>query len=74
MRDVILYTTGCAKCRVLEAKLKLAQIDYTMCDDEQTIVELGHSEAPLLSVDGEIMQFVDAVKWVNGVIAVEHKH
>lgn len=64
--SVTLYTTHCPKCEVLKKKLDEAQVDYTMCDDSDVMIEKGFLSAPILEVDGEEMQFKDAVDWVNG--------
>lgn len=62
---VILYSTGCPKCNVLEKKLKAKDIDFVVVEGEQEIAEKGFSEAPLLEVDGVIKTFPEAVQWVN---------
>ena len=62
---VILYSTGCPKCNVLEKKLKAKDIDFGVVEGEQAIAEKGFSEAPLLEVDGVVKTFPEAVQWVN---------
>lgn len=63
---IILYSTGCPKCNVLEKKLKAKDIDFVVVEGEQAIAEKGFSEAPLLEVDGVIKTFPEAVQWING--------
>ena len=63
---VILYSTHCPKCRVLETKLKQKNIEYEECNDIEEMLKLGIQEAPQLEVDGKLMTFGEAVKWVNG--------
>lgn len=62
---VILYTTGCPRCHVLETKLKQKNIEYAECNDVEEMERKGISSVPCLSVDGEILDFGSAVKWVN---------
>ena len=62
---VILYSTGCPKCNVLHTKLDNKNIKYELIDDIDIMVEKGFQQAPVLEVDGEIMDFGTAVKWVN---------
>ena len=62
---IILYSTGCPKCNVLEKKLKAKGIDFVVVEGEQAISEKGFSEAPLLEVDGVVKTFPEAVQWVN---------
>ena len=64
--NVILYTTECPKCKVLEAKLQLKDIEYERVDDIDIMNKKGFMEAPMLEVDGQVMNFVDANTWING--------
>lgn len=63
--NVVLYSTGCPKCRVLESKLEDADIDYTVVNDIKEIEKLGVLSVPILQVDGKIMQFKEANNWLN---------
>jgi len=62
---VILYTTGCPKCNVLEAKLDSAGVAYTKETDVSQLIKKGFVTAPVLEVNGELMEFKLAVDWVN---------
>lgn len=62
---VKLYTTGCPKCRVLEEKLDGKKIDYVEETSQVNMRARGITKVPVLEVDGEMMEFYDAVKWVN---------
>lgn len=64
--NVVLYTTNCPKCKVLETKLKQKEISFETVADLNAMEALGFMEAPILEVDGEAMNFADAVAWVNG--------
>lgn len=64
--DVILYSTGCPKCRVLEAKLTEAGIPFTENHSVDEMLAMGLTEAPVLSVDGQILGFMAAVRWIDG--------
>lgn len=63
--SVIFYTTGCPKCAILKKKLDTAHIPYTENRDVDEMQALGMTEAPALSVGGELMSFSDSVRWVN---------
>ena len=63
--DVILYTTKCPKCNVLEAKLKNKNISYLAVSDIEIMKEKGFMQAPVLEVDGVTMDFVIANNWIN---------
>ena len=66
--DVILYSTDCPKCKVIKKKLDNANINYCIINDIDKMTELGINEVPVVSVNGEMMNFVDANKWINNVM------
>ena len=63
--QVILYTTHCPKCVVLEKKLTQKNIEYDVVTDKKEIMNKGYLTAPLLEVDGKTMEFKEANDWVN---------
>lgn len=63
--SIILYSTGCPKCNVLEAKLNSKSIKYEVCRDIEVMQSKGMMTAPNLEVDGELMDFSAAIKWVR---------
>lgn len=67
LESVILYTIDCPKCRVLESKLRDKQIVYATVSDVETLKEKGFDLFPKLEVNGKVMDFKQAVDWVNGV-------
>lgn len=62
---ITLYTTGCPRCMVLEKKLAEKGIIYSKVSDENKIIELGIMTVPLMSVDGNLMEFGEAIDWIN---------
>lgn len=65
MSEIILYTTDCPKCKVLEQKLKLKNISVTKNYSLEDMISLGFKQAPMLKVDSEFMDFSQAIAWVN---------
>ena len=63
--EIILYSTHCPRCTVLEAKLKQKNIEYQEINNVDEMLKLGIQEVPQLKVDGKLMTFSEAVKWVN---------
>lgn len=61
----ILYSTNCPKCKVLETKLKSKNIEFEICNDIDLMLSKGIQQAPYLEVDNELMDFSNAIKWVN---------
>lgn len=60
-----LYSTHCPQCNTLETKLQRAGIDYEICDDRDIMLQRGFKAAPMLETDEGIMNFSQAIKWVN---------
>lgn len=67
MMRVTLYTTHCPKCRVIEKKLAQARVEYIEVSDVQEMTKLGFRSAPMLDVDGKIMDFMDANRWLKNL-------
>ena len=63
--EVVLYSTGCPKCKVLEKKLTQKGIDFTIDLDINKLIEMGFKSAPILEVDGQFMKFAEANKYLN---------
>lgn len=62
---IVLYTTHCPKCRVLESKLDNKNIEYNICEDINIIQNKDITALPALEINNEILNFKDAVNWVN---------
>lgn len=67
MDSVVLYTIDCPKCKVLETKLNSKNIPYEVFKDKDKMIEKGLSTMPVLEVDGQLLDFGQAVKWINEV-------
>lgn len=63
--SIVLYTTHCPKCSVLEKKLVNKNIDYVENTDTELMLSKGFSEVPILEVDGVSMNFKEANEWIN---------
>lgn len=63
--EVILYSTNCPKCFVLEKKLNEKNIQHKTITDADIMIKRGFTTAPMLEVDEELMDFGKAVNWVN---------
>lgn len=60
--NVILYSTHCPQCNVLEKKLNDKNIKYSFSEDFDKVIELGYTAAPVLQVDDTFYNFSQAVK------------
>lgn len=62
---VMLYSTGCPKCKVLEKKLNMKKIEYQKNNSVMEMIALGFTQAPILQVDETFMNFAEAIAWIN---------
>jgi glutaredoxin-related protein len=62
---VTLYSTHCPRCRVLETKLTQKNIEFNVVTDVNKMESLGIQSVPILEVDDKLLNFTDAVDWVN---------
>lgn len=60
-----LYSTNCPKCRILETKLRQQNIEFEISTNIDEIIQKGFQAAPVLEVDGELMDYGKAIQWVN---------
>lgn len=71
MKNIILYSTNCPKCKVIVKKLKQKGIDFTEIDcraDETYIPMLsgkGFTGMPILQVGEDFLDFSKANKWIG---------
>lgn len=63
--NVVLYSTGCPKCKILEKKMGEKGIVYETVDDVELMEEKGFMTLPMLEVDGAVMDFGEGFKWVS---------
>lgn len=64
---IVLYTTHCPQCQILEKKLQAKEVNYSVCEDIDTMLARGFRSAPNLEVDGKIFNFAEAIAWVNSL-------
>ena len=62
---ITLHTTNCPKCKVLETKLMEKKVPYIINENVYSMLELGIRNAPVLEVEDQLLDFAEAVKWVN---------
>ena len=65
--SVILYSTGCPKCKVLKSKLDSKGIKYDVVDDVDEMLRLGMTTVPCLGVDGKVLNFKESVDYINSL-------
>jgi len=63
---IVLYSTGCPKCKILEKKLGEKNMVYEKVTDTDVMIKRGFQSVPMLEVDENTMEFGDAVRWIGG--------
>lgn len=65
-KQIILYTQpGCPKCEVLRKKLSQKEISFNECSSVDEMLKLNIKATPVLGVNGILLGFSSAVKWIN---------
>lgn len=63
---VTLYSApGCPCCSHLRACLDAQGISYEDVCDTQAMLDLGYTHAPMLDVDGGILNYQAALQWLR---------
>lgn len=62
--NIILYSTNCPKCRVLEKKLEEKGITHEIVSDVDVMIKKGFMTLPMLEVNGDVMNFAEANNWI----------
>ena len=62
---ITLYSTHCPRCIILERKLKEKNIEHIEINDIDEMIRLGLTYAPALKIDDKMMEFNEAIQWVN---------
>ena len=65
MDNIILYSNNCPRCKILKKKLNDNKINYEIIDDVDTMIDKGLSTVPVLEINGRMLDFKEAVEWVN---------
>jgi arsenate reductase-like glutaredoxin family protein len=66
-----LYSTNCAKCKVIETKLKQANVAFSVITDVDEVTAVGKAHgitsAPILQVEDKYYDFSAAVKYLKEI-------
>lgn len=62
---VIVYSSGCPKCKILKSKMDDKNIDFKLIEDVEVMKSKGFEHAPMLEVNEKIYDFNQAIKFVN---------
>ena len=63
-KPIVLYSTGCVRCKTLAQMLDKANIDYIVNNTIDEMHVKGISSVPVLEVDGEMYGYEEAKNWI----------
>lgn len=63
--NIVLYSTHCPRCTVLEKKLEAKGIKFEIETSVDDMLALGITQVPMLRVDDKLLNFAEANTWVN---------
>lgn len=64
---IVLYSTGCPRCKTLKMLLDKTGETYTVIDSVEEMLKLGIKTAPALEVNGKIYEYTEAVSYVKSI-------
>ena len=63
--SVVLYSSGCPMCKVLETKLNQKNIKFEISDNLDYLVEQGVQTLPQLGINNSLIDFKNSCNLVN---------
>ena len=66
-KEIILYSNGCPKCKILKSKLDEKNIEYEVCSDIEVMNSKGFMSMPMLEVNGSVKNFLDAINYMKEI-------
>ena len=63
--NVVMYSTGCPKCKILKKKLDEKKGVYEEETDVEKMKSKGIERVPVLEVEGKLFSYSEAVKLIN---------
>ena len=64
-RQIVLYSTGCTRCKLVKQMLDVHHVEYTEITDKQAIEEKDFDSVPVLEVDGKCMEYSELLTWLE---------
>ena len=62
---VTFYSNNCPRCNILQQKLDEKGVMYEKVSDVEIMKQKGFMSVPMLEVDGNIMNYLEAINWVK---------
>lgn len=63
---IVLYASEeCGRCPIVKMFLDYHQVPYEEVNDNQTLIDKGFEEFPVMEVDGEFLNYRDILYWLD---------
>lgn len=62
---VTFYSNDCPRCNILQQKLDEKGVMYEKVSDVEIMKQKGFMSVPMLEVDENIMNYLEAINWVK---------
>ena len=62
---ITLFSNHCPCCEVLSKELLSAGIPFATFTDTEQMISMGLTHLPMLDVDGQLLNYPDALKWIK---------
>ena len=63
--QIILYSNGCPKCKILKERLNEKGLKYEESDDAEVLKNNNILAFPALDIGGKILKFYNAINWLK---------
>lgn len=67
MSKIILYSTGCPMCKMVEEKFAQKGLEYVKISDPNIIISKGIENVPQAEIDGELLRVKEILNWLKEV-------
>ena len=67
MEEIILYSNGCPRCKIIEKMLEDKGIRYKKITDTEEMLRLGLTNVPWIKTKDTIMKFKDSIDYINNI-------
>lgn len=69
---IVLYSTGCPRCKTLKMLLDNREITYEENNSVEEMLKLGFNDVPILQVDGNYLNYNQSKQWLENLCKGEN--
>ena len=62
---ITLYSNHCPCCEVLSKELHSVGIPFSTFTNTDQMLSMGFTHLPMLEIDGQLLNYPDALKWIK---------